>query len=308
MLFGHPSVNEAKTFKVLLDTFSAAFGTTINTNKSQIFFFNTSITTQRTISRIIGFPQAKLPSHYLGAPLIDSTLKHVSWHQLLEEMDNRLQSWIHRTLNMTSRLVLIKVVLQSMPLYLFSVLAALKWVLKRVRNLQCNFLWGSTGQNRKMGLGQVGKVLIPGTNHNRNDTNQENTVAYYWNPSNTQGFRQWKPVEQIVKQEAEAYSGEIHKELTNRKIKVNTGSDVLRWGYTPRGTYTTKEAYEIMSHSQDPIDPTWNSIWTAGIWPKVSTFIWSLYHGRILTWDNLIKQGFHGPSYCPNCQNNEETI
>lgn len=78
MLFGHPSVNEARTFKVLLDTFSAASDTTINTTKSQFFFFNTTITTQRIIAWIIGFPQAKIPSQYLGAPLIDSALKHVS--------------------------------------------------------------------------------------------------------------------------------------------------------------------------------------------------------------------------------------
>lgn len=90
MRFGHPSVNEARTSKVLLDTFPAASGTTINTTKSQFFFFNTPITTQRIIARIISFSQAKLPSQYLGAPLIDYTLKHVSWHQLLEKMDSRL--------------------------------------------------------------------------------------------------------------------------------------------------------------------------------------------------------------------------
>lgn len=146
MLFGHPFVQEARTFKVILDTFSEASGTTINTSKSQIFFFHTPIPTQRIISRIIGFTQAKLRSQYLGTPLIDSALKHVSWHQLIEKMESRLLSWTYRTLNMASRLVLIKVVLQSFPLYLFLVLAALKWVLKRIRNLQHNFLWGSTGQ------------------------------------------------------------------------------------------------------------------------------------------------------------------
>lgn len=72
-------------------------------------------------------------------------------------------------------------------------------------------------------------------------------------------------MEQIVQQEVEAYSMEIHKEITNRKIEVNTGNDVLRWGYIPRGTYTTKETYQIMSDSQDPIDPTWNRIWTTQI-------------------------------------------
>ena len=41
MLFGHPSVHEAHSIKVVLDTFSLALGTTINTVKSQIFFFHT---------------------------------------------------------------------------------------------------------------------------------------------------------------------------------------------------------------------------------------------------------------------------
>lgn len=58
-------------------------------------------------------------------------------------------------------MVLVKVVLQSMPLYLFSVLAAPKWVLKIIKNLQCNFLWGSSGQNRKWALVKWTTVCIP---------------------------------------------------------------------------------------------------------------------------------------------------
>jgi len=106
----------------------------------------------------------------------------------------------------------------------------------------------------------------------------------------------------------EAHNLELHKDLTNRRIRVHTESDVLRWGYTLKGTYSTKEAYQLMFQTQEPIDPAWQRIWSIGIWPKVSTFIWLLYHQRIITWDNLIKRGFHGPSYCPNCQNNKETI
>lgn len=50
MLFRHPSINEARTYKALLDTLSKASGTTINTSKSQIFFFHTPIATQRIIT------------------------------------------------------------------------------------------------------------------------------------------------------------------------------------------------------------------------------------------------------------------
>lgn len=89
-----------------------------------------------------------------------------------------------------------------------------------------------------------------------------------------------------------AYNMELQKELTSRRIRFNTGSDVLRWGYTLKGIYTTKEAYQLMFQTQESTDSTWNRICTTGIWPKVSTFIWLLYHQRILTWDNLIKEDF----------------
>lgn len=133
MLFGHPSVQEARTFKSILSNFSDAFGALINKIKSQIFFFNTPPPTQRAIARILGFTIASLPSKYLGAPLIASALKHSSWKDLLEKLEARLFLWTHRVLNITNRLVLIKVVLHSMPLYLFTILAAPKWVLKEIK-------------------------------------------------------------------------------------------------------------------------------------------------------------------------------
>ena len=53
---------------------------------------------------------------------------------------------------MASQLVLVKAMLQSMPLYLFSILAAPKWVVNKIKNLQRNFLWGSSGKNHKWAL------------------------------------------------------------------------------------------------------------------------------------------------------------
>lgn len=120
--------------------------------KSQIFFFHTPPITQLAITRILGFSIGSLPSKYLKAPLIDSTIKHASWRLLLEKLESYLNLWTHRNLNIASRLVLIKAVLQAMLLNLFSILAAPKWVIKKIKALQCNFLWGATGTNRKWAL------------------------------------------------------------------------------------------------------------------------------------------------------------
>eukprot|EP00253_Pinus_taeda_P007171 PITA_07171 len=161
VLFGHPSIQEARQLKSLLSNFSDASGASINHSKSHIFFFHTPATTQVAIAHILGFSIASLPSTYLGAPLIASALKHSSWKVLLEKLETRLTSWTHRSLYMASRLVLIKSVLQAMSLYLFSILAAPKWVLKEIKLLQRSFLWGSNGLRRKWALVKWEKSCLP---------------------------------------------------------------------------------------------------------------------------------------------------
>jgi len=92
MLFGHPSAQEASAFKSLLNLFSEASGTTINASKSQLFFFHTPTLTQRNVARILGFLIAVLPSKYLGAPPLESVIKHASWRSLLDHLETRLSS------------------------------------------------------------------------------------------------------------------------------------------------------------------------------------------------------------------------
>eukprot|EP00253_Pinus_taeda_P018686 PITA_18686 len=135
MLYGYPSAQEASCLKSLLNDFSEASGTQVNNSKSQIFFFHTPPSVKFAISRILGFQTASLPSTYLGAPLTASAIKQPAWRTLLEKLYSKLNLWTHCSLNLASRVVLIKSILQAMPLYLFSILAAPKWVLKRLRNL-----------------------------------------------------------------------------------------------------------------------------------------------------------------------------
>jgi len=161
MLFGYPSAQEAACLKSLLNDFAAASGTDINCTKSQIFFFHTPPPVKSVVIHILGFPSASLPSKYLGSPLTASALKHSSWRTLIEKIESRLNLWTHRSLNLASRVVLIKSVLQAMPLYLFSILAAPKWVLKRIRQLQRSFLWGGSATNRKWALVKWPTVCQP---------------------------------------------------------------------------------------------------------------------------------------------------
>jgi hypothetical protein len=96
----------------------------VNLSKSQIFFFNTPIQIQRHIMQLLGFTRSILPSKYLGLPLIDNPLRNTSWEDLLSNFRKKLASWTFRSLNLPGRLILLKSVLQALPIYAFSALAA----------------------------------------------------------------------------------------------------------------------------------------------------------------------------------------
>jgi len=73
-----------------------------------------------------------------------------------------------------------------MPLYLFSILVAPKWVLKAIRNIQRNFLWGSSGLNRKWALVNWKEVCQPkseGRLRLRDPLQSNNTMGarIWWN-------------------------------------------------------------------------------------------------------------------------------
>eukprot|EP00253_Pinus_taeda_P015835 PITA_15835 len=367
MLFGHPSVQEARSFKSIISNFSESSGALINKVKSEIFFFNTPPTTQRAIARILGFTIASLPSKYLGAPLFALALKHSSWSCLLEKLEAKLFLWTHRALNMSSRLVLINVVLQSMPTYLFSILAAPKWVLKTIKQRQRNFLWGNSGPNRKWTLVKWEKACLPKNvggiglrdpKHSNmlmgakiwwrwlsnpstpwaslwtakyaarfwedswqqlpnlrdnipglldQDINPFDKVSQFWDSHNGQEHRKWKEVCHIISHSPEQSHFTLSSELQKRKILFSEGMDILRWGYEEKGIFTTQEAYKLIIKDRVVKDKLWDKIWNSSIWLKVSTFLWLLSHNRILTWDNLRKRNFSGPSICPNCKQEEET-
>eukprot|EP00253_Pinus_taeda_P023191 PITA_23191 len=334
MIFGHSSVQEARTLNTLLDNFSKASGALINKVKSQIFFFNTHQTTQRVIARILGFSIASLPSKYLGAPLNSSAQKQSSWTSLLERLEAKLFLWTHRSLNMASRLVLIKA---------------------------RNFLWGSTRPKRKWALVKWEKACLPkkAGGISLRDPEHSNAIMgakIWWKwlsyPS-TLWVRLWTakyasnlPLEERIRMSEiskgsaiwnsailhrdiiqkhsfwEVKDGEAHEiliespeevqcsladELQTRKILKEIDQDKLRWGYEEKGTFTTKEAYHIILKDQLIKNKLWEKIWNPPIWPKISTFLWLLSHNRILTWDNLRKRKFFGPLICLNYKLEEES-
>jgi hypothetical protein len=399
LLMGSPTVREANSILDILQTFSDASGLDCNKDKSQIFFFNTPLPIQRHISGILGFNRSSLPSKYLGIPLIDNALRNSSWEHLLSSFSKRLSSWTYRALNLPSRLTLLQAVLQALPIYSFSALAAPKFVLTTIKSLQRNFIWQGLNTGKKIalvswdklcrpkeqgGLGlrdpfimnkvlsakiwwrwlkipkdlwarlwrkkyapnvaeknlirwnedNPGSLIWTAAKQNRQlvtehafweirngktalfwqDSWQQwpvlgkeewapnictqttraglTRVADYWrdNPQEDT-WRQWHLDRESIDLEAHVDLAPWQEEMAKRKIPKIAGEDILRWGYRPQGTFSTREAYQLKAHL-DPLPNTkaWRKLWSLKHWPKITLFLWLVTHSSILTWDNLEKR------------------
>jgi hypothetical protein len=158
ILMGILLVREAHASKEIFHEFSQAFDTSINNAKSQLFFFNTPLVVQKHISCVLGFPRSSFPFKYFGIPLIDNDLCNSSCDGLLCSLNHCLSSWTFRLLNLSSRIMILKYVLQAIPIYLFSSLAEPKSFIKVVCNIQHHFLWSSSRSALKWDLVKWDKI------------------------------------------------------------------------------------------------------------------------------------------------------
>jgi hypothetical protein len=49
-------------------------------------------------------------------------------------------------------------------------------------------------------------------------------------------------------------------------------------------------------------------LWTWDLAHKIKLFLWLALENKILTWENLRKRGWEGPSFCSLCFRDEETV
>jgi hypothetical protein len=77
----------------------------------------------------------------------------------------------------------------------------------------------------------------------------------------------------------------------NQKIKLQEGKDKFCWGYKSGGCFNLKEAYHLIEGKIEQLQQDiWDKIWKTNLWLR-----------KILTWDNLIRKGFHETTFCSLC-------
>jgi hypothetical protein len=101
---------------------------------------------------------ASLPNHleegfsYLGFFLKASRYTTKDWTWLVNKFEDRILNWKHRFLSLGGRFILIKAVLESLPVYWMALAHIPASILKSLRQLIFTFLWSGCKKTRSFHL------------------------------------------------------------------------------------------------------------------------------------------------------------
>lgn len=135
MLFGKATLKEVRHLKRILELFAEASGMEINKEKSNAFIFNTIEPIKRHLIRTLGFKQGDLPTKYLGSMIDINPKRWRNWSGIIEKLQAKMSNWSFRSLNIAGRVVLLKSILQAIPIYPLSIMEAPKKAYSKIREI-----------------------------------------------------------------------------------------------------------------------------------------------------------------------------
>nr|GEX09899.1 probable methyltransferase At1g27930 [Tanacetum cinerariifolium] len=128
------------------NVFFLASGLKINVSKSNVFGIGVSLHDIKDMPCDSG----SVHFSYLGLPIGANMHLITNWQHLIYRFRAKLLSWKANTLSIGGRLTLIKLFLGSLRIYYMSIFKCLKSVLNSLEAMRASFLWGGSGEKKKM--------------------------------------------------------------------------------------------------------------------------------------------------------------
>jgi hypothetical protein len=127
----------------IISTFCAASGLVINLQKSLFLALNTQEPFLTNLKDLFGINAADLQEGftYLGFSSNPPDITNKNWLWLLDKFDRKIHHWCNKLLTMGGRYILIKAVLESIPVYWMALAKIPATILRSIRQLIFSFLW-----------------------------------------------------------------------------------------------------------------------------------------------------------------------
>eukprot|EP00253_Pinus_taeda_P002897 PITA_02897 len=155
LLMGGASLKITRAFNDVSQSFCRVSGALVNRRKSAVYGWAVDQQTIFRIAQSLGFMGFASwdKFKYLGLTLTLETSKAPHWLEIISKIKAKMIAWGGQWLTTVGKLILVKSVLSSLPIYQASFLLAPKMITEQLSKLIQNFLWqGGKGNKKKFHL------------------------------------------------------------------------------------------------------------------------------------------------------------
>src|SRR5438270_446748 len=145
----------------LLDNVHKFLGLEINKDNSCYINERPNSSRDTIIKSITGFQKESLPIEYLGCPLYRGRPTKDIFTNLISKIQNRVSGWMGKLLSLGGKLVLIKSVLQALPLYLIALIKPPKSIIYEINRIMSNFFWHDYDGSHKLHWVKWASLCLP---------------------------------------------------------------------------------------------------------------------------------------------------
>ncbi|XP_060216654.1 uncharacterized protein LOC132644113 [Lycium barbarum] len=133
----------------VLKNYEQASGQLINKSKSSIYLHDrVDNEVFQKVERITGIARKNFPLMYLGCPIFYARPQMSFYSELISKVRNRLQGWKGKLLSFGGRAILLKHVLQAMPMHLLSAIDPPSFVIEKLHKIFAQLFWSNTISER----------------------------------------------------------------------------------------------------------------------------------------------------------------
>jgi len=142
LIIGYKSWLNVRSMQAVLLLFEQVSGLKVNFHKSMITGVNVSDSWLYEAAMVLNCRVGSLPFVYLGLPIGGDSRKLDFWRPILNNITSRLSNWNCKFLSFGGRLILLKSVLSSLPVYFLSFFKAPTGIISSIEFLFKNFFLG----------------------------------------------------------------------------------------------------------------------------------------------------------------------
>ncbi|XP_062176146.1 uncharacterized protein LOC133881223 [Alnus glutinosa] len=153
LLFCRANSMEWSTILELLNLYERASGQQLNAAKTSVFFSrNTRNDFKEWVSSTAGLSAVQGFEKYLGLPTMVGRSKTRSFASLVSRVRKKLEGWKEKFLSQARKEVLLKAVVQAIPICAMSVFKLPKTLCKQLNYLMSNFWWNHNRESKGVRL------------------------------------------------------------------------------------------------------------------------------------------------------------